>query len=283
MVLTTCQINGCNYVQTFEGLLDSSHLSVLHSSAIAGVRGQDINLARAISHTIFDTAPELDSEMTDFGLHYAAVRMLAGKAETRIGGYVAPFWSLNPNGDMWFGVVPMTDEKTALYCVSWDRLKQYGADPLRSQQLNATGFTQEKLEAFGQTRRTFGGPNTPARLNGFRQDRAMMNKGHFSGVPTIALEDSLVTMSVGPLRDRSQEKLSSADVAIMHFYRSLLKSAKQVRDGGKPVGYGLSLAKLRGASASLEPGTEWRSLVPDHFRVNPISENQDERSDTRRQ
>ena len=70
------------------------------------------------------------------------------------------------------------------------------------------------------------------RENGFRQDRAMMRAGHFTGVPTLALEDSLVCVSAGPLRDRSKERLSTADLAIAHLYRHLIKSAKRVRDGG---------------------------------------------------
>lgn len=278
LVLATCQINGCNFVQMYEGLLDSSHLSVLHSSAISGAQGTDIHFVRSITHMAFDAAPTLDSEETEFGLHYAAIRMVDGKAETRVAAYVSPFWSLNPNGDIWVAVVPMTDEKNAFYTVSWDGKKQYGVDPLRSQTLNTIGFTKENLEAFGQTRRNFGGPNTPARHNGFRQNREMMRKGHFSGMPALALEDSLVTVSAGPLRDRSQEKLSSADVAIAHFYRSLLKSARQVRDGGTPVGYGLSVSKLRGVPATLEPGADWRKLVPDHFRVGPIPPDQEKRS-----
>lgn len=264
--LATVQINGCNYAQILEGLLDSSHLSILHSSAIASVQGQDLHLARAVTHTQFDAAPKIDSELTDFGLHYAAIRMVEGKTEVRIAAFIMPFWQSNPNGDMWIAPVPMTDEKTAFYTITWDGKKPFGADPLRTQQLNAMGFTQETLEAYGQTRRTFDGPNGVTRANGYRQDRAKMREGHFTGVPGIGLDDSIVAISSGPLRDRRQQIITSADAAIAHLYVCLLKSAKQVRDGGEPIGTGISVAKLRGVPATIEPGVDWRTLVPDHFR-----------------
>ena len=91
-----------------------------------------------------------------------------------------------------------------------------------------------------------------------------MREGHFSGVPTLALEDSLVCLSAGPLRDRSVEYLAGVDAAIALLYRVLLKNARLAREGREPIGHGRSVTKLRGVNASLEPGSEWRRLVPDH-------------------
>jgi phthalate 4,5-dioxygenase len=268
--LATLQVNGCNYVQMLEGLLDSSHLTLLHSTSLKRAAGGEINFAKATSHMKFDAAPRVESEETEFGVHYAAIRVLDGKAETRVTALVAPFWVLNPNGDIFVGCVPMTDTKTAFYTLSWDGKKPYGQDPLRTQQLTMIGFDQETLEAYGQTRATFDGPGRMRRENGFRQDRALMRAGHFTGVPALALEDSLVCVSAGPLRDRSKERLSTADLAIAHLYRYLIKSAKRVRDGGKPLGYGVSLAHVVGTNARLEPGEDWRKLVPGHYKVRPL-------------
>lgn len=270
--LNTLQINGCNYLQMLEGLLDSSHVSILHSAAVAGVQGEDMHLARALNHTLFDAAPVIDSELTDFGLHYAAIRTLDGKAQVRVAVFIMPFWQANPNGDMWIVAVPMTDEKTAFFTVTWNGETQFGVDPLRSRQLQAMGFDQERLEAYGQTRRTFGGPNGVNRANGYRQDRALMRAGHFTGVPSIALDDSIVAISSGPIRDRRHQIISSADIAIAHLYACLLKSAKQARDGMIPFGTGISVAKLRGVPATLEPGVNWRTLVPDHSRGRQVED-----------
>jgi len=47
----------------------------------------------------------------------------------------------------------------------------------------------------------------------------------------------------------------------------LLRSARQVSEGGKPVAYGQSVASLRGRRVRLPLGTDWRTLVPDHKLV----------------
>ena len=267
MRMNTVQINACNYVQLIEGLLDSSHLTILHSSVLYSVKDSDLNFAKATSHMKFDAAPKIESEETKFGLHYSAVRMMDGKAETRVTSYITPFWILNPNGDIAVGVVPMTDTKSAFYTVWWDGEKRYGEDPLRSEQLKMIGFAPDMLEKFGQTRATFDGPNAMRRDNRWGQDRDMIRAGHQSGVPTLALEDSLVCVSAGPLRDRSEEHLAGVDLAIAQFYRVLLKMARQARDGQDPVGLGVSVAKVRGTNASLDPKQGWRELVPQHAEV----------------
>jgi phenylpropionate dioxygenase-like ring-hydroxylating dioxygenase large terminal subunit len=265
--MATCQINGCNYVQLIEGLLDSSHLSVLHQTSLAQAQGSDLGFVKATSHMQYDAAPRVESEETEFGLHYGAMRMSGGMCETRITAFIAPFWVLNPNGDIWTAVVPMSDTKSAFYTVWYDGEKPYGADPLKTQQLKLLGFDQEMLEAYGQTRKTFGGPNTPSRANGFRQDREAMRRGHFSGVPTLVLEDTLVCVSAGPLRDRSKEKLATVDLAIVHFYRHLIKTANQVKGGGLPLGHGVSVAAITGLNASVDPSIDWKSLVPHHYGI----------------
>ena len=265
--MNTVQINGCNYVQLLEGLLDSSHLTILHRSALNKAKDSELNFAKATSHMRYDAAPKIESEETRFGLHYAAVRLLEGKAETRVTAYITPFWILNPNGDIAVGVVPMSDTKSAFYTVWWDGVKCYGEDPLRSDQQKLVGFNPEMLERFGQTRDTFGGPNTMRRENRWGQDREMIQAGHQSGVPTLALEDSLVCASAGPLRDRSNEHLAGADLAIAQMYRILIRMARQGRDGQDPVGLGVSMAEIRGTNASVDPSVEWRSLVRQHALV----------------
>src|SRR3546814_9687022 len=66
-------------------------------------------------------------------------------------------------------------------------------------------------------------------------------------------------MSAGGIRDRQYEHLGTADMAVAQMYRTLLKSAKQVAEGGKPIGYNLSVADLRGARTTLAVGTDRKS------------------------
>lgn len=267
MRLNRLAVSGCNYVQVLEGLLDSSHLSVLHSSALTGGANKDLAFAQATEHMQFDAAPRVETEETEFGLHYAAIRNVDGKAETRVTAFVSPFWIRNPNGDLTMCCVPMTDEKTAFFHIWYDGKQAYGEEPLASSQSRHVGLDQETLEAFGMTRATSDGPNRMQRSNGFGQDRGSVASGHFTGMPSFTQEDAIVCVSAGGLRDRSREMLSTADLPIAQMYRTLIKSARAVADGGLPVGYRVPTPEIQGTHATLEPGTDWRTLVPRHKQI----------------
>jgi phenylpropionate dioxygenase-like ring-hydroxylating dioxygenase large terminal subunit len=261
MRLTAVTIIGCNYVQLLEGLLDSSHLTILHRTALERTMESDLNFAKATSHMRFDAAPRIEVEEADFGLRYAAIRNVDGKAETRITSFIAPFWMINPNGDIVVAVVPMSDEKSAFYTVWWDGQNRFGEEPLRSQSLDTIGIDQATLEKYGHTRATFGTSARASRENGWHQDRVRMGEGHFTGAPTLFLEDVLVCMSAGPLRSRSRELLTPADSAVASLYRLLIRSARAAADGQPPIGSGVSIAEVRGVNKSLPLDSDWRSLL----------------------
>lgn len=256
-ILPTVQIIGCNYVQVLEGLLDSSHLSLLHISQFKQSL-PDISFVQKTGHFQHDSAPKIEVEETDFGLHYSAVRVFGDKAETNVTAFISPFFILNPN-DIYMAIVPMSDTKCAFYSVWYDGVQDYGEDPLRREQLAAVGL--DHLEAFGMTRQSFYSANQPSRANGFRQDRAQMRAGHHSGIHSFVQEDAIVCVSGGGLRPRDYEHLGTADMAIAQMYRTLLKSARQVEAGGRPIAYQASVAELRGARVTLPLGTDWRSVV----------------------
>lgn len=255
--LPTVQIIGCNYVQVLEGLLDSSHLSVLHISQFGGL--PDIKFVQNTSHMQHDPAPRIEAQATEYGLHYGAIRVFGDKAETNVTAFISPFFILNPN-DIYMAVVPMADDKCAFYSVWYDGVRDYGAEPLRSQQLRAVGL--DRLEEHGMTRQSFYGPNRLSRANGFKQNRDAMRAGHHTGIASFVQEDAVVCVSAGGIRDREYEHLGTADMAIAQMYRTLIKSAKQVASGGKPIAYGMSVADLRGTRVTLPVGTDWRSVVP---------------------
>jgi len=261
MRLTAVTIIGCNYVQLIEGLLDSSHLTILHSTALQRAVASDLNFAKATSHMRFDAAPRIEVEDTEFGLRYAAIRNVDGKAETRITSFIAPFWQINPNGDIVVGVVPMSDEKTAFYSVWWDGQNRFGEEPLRSQSLDTIGLDPATMEKYGHTRATFGTSARASRENRWHQDRARMREGHFTGAPTLVLEDVLVCLSAGPLRSRSRELLTPADAAVASLYRVLIRSARAVAEGDLPIGAGVSIADVRGVNQSLPLDSDWHSLL----------------------
>lgn len=262
MRLNTCTIVGCNYIQVMEGLLDGSHLSILHSSVLQAASTNDLAYAVHTQHMLQEPAPRIEAEKTDFGLQYATIRMVDGKAETRVVAFISPFYNLHPHGDLTTAIVPLTDTKSAFFNIWWDGRQHYGEEPLRSQQNAMIGTSDEEQEEQGLTLDTFDLGRHPSRLNGYRQDRGKMRQGHFSGAETLMMEDVMVSVSAGPLRSRTEEHLSTADGAISQLYRMLLTNARSVAAGGKAIAEGMSVANIFAKRAALEPDSDWHEIAP---------------------
>lgn len=265
MRLNTCTILGCNYVQVMEGLLDGSHLSILHSSVLQASAGNglnDLSYSQYSKHMLQDAAPFIQAEETDFGLQYVTIRTIDGKAETRVVAFISPFYNLHPHGDLTTAIVPLTDTKTAFFNIWWDGKQSYGTEPLRSKQNAMIGTSGEEQEAQGLTLKTFETGRHPSRANRYRQNREKMRKGHFSGAESLMMDDVMVCVSAGPLRSRVNEHLAPADGAIAQLYRMLLKNARSVGAGGRAIHEGKSVAHIVARRATLEPGTDWHTIVP---------------------
>lgn len=271
-VLVTHHFVDCNYVQVIEGLVDSSHLGILHSNGLRASLESQLAYATKVSGMQFDLAPRIEEEATDFGFHYAALR--AGKessnaAEVRVTAFVMPCIVLNPNGDVATLVVPANDTRSRFFHVWWDPAKAVGAEPLRSETLRFVGLDQQSMRDYGIAADS--SPHErPSRLNRFHQDRAAIRKGaSFSGIAGLVEEDVAASASGGAIRDRSKEMLSVADLAVGRLYRIYLESVRRVAAGLAPVGLGpgVDLARARGVNAQLPRSSDWRSLVPQHRKT----------------
>jgi hypothetical protein len=79
----------------------------------------------------------------------------------------------------------------------------------------------------------------------------------------------MVTESMGPIYDRTQEQLGSTDRAISRMRHILISAAKGLAEGKTPpaVDGGLDYSSIRGAEKILEPGEDWRLLGTDEDPV----------------
>lgn len=269
-VLTTVHLEDCNWVQIIEGLLDSTHLGLLHSDGLRASADVELDYAKKVGVMQADLAPRMQAEETNFGFHYAALRARdsgAATVEARVTAYVAPFTVLNANGDIATIVVPVNDRRTMFFHAFWSAEKTMSEEPLRSQQLAFVGLSKKTLDAFGISRDTIGAPGTPSIGNRFLQNRAAMREGRtFSGLPGIIAEDVAVSVSSGLIRDRSREMLSTADVAIQRLYRTLLSLARRVEQGQTPIGLGDDVddSRICGANGVIAAGEPWQNLAPGH-------------------
>ncbi len=251
-----------------EGLVDSSHLSLLHTSPLKTTGGSELDFAKQTAHMQFDAAPRIEAEDTDFGFHYVAMRNVSDeKGErviARIASFVPPCFVLNPNGDIFFAVVPVNDHRCLFFHVWWDEEKKFGEEPLKSQQLEFVGLDAAALDAYGLSLRTCGTPQAASPANNFLQNREAQRRGHYTGLPSFTQEDAAVSMSAGPIRDRSREILSVADVALPKLYRALLTCARQASAGQEPLGLNADTEHIVGIAGMLPPGAHWRTLAPQH-------------------
>ena len=265
--LITRHVEECSFVQVIEGLVDSSHLGLLHMNGLQQSGSTDLGFAQKVRSMQRNLAPRLDVQDTDFGFYYAALREIddeqGPRTEARVAAFVAPCCVLNPNGDIATFVVPLDDGRTSFIHVFWSETQALNREPLRSRHLEFIGLTPEVLDGFGLTDDTLGRADRPNPRNNFHQDREAMRAGKsWSGLPGLIEEDVAASVSAGPLRDRSHEMLSSADIGITRLYRTLLACADAVEQGRPPLGIerGVDWSQVQGLHGVLT-SEDWRDLI----------------------
>jgi phthalate 4,5-dioxygenase oxygenase subunit len=236
-------VGDCNWAQSLEGVIDSSHSSFLHSSEIVGGAAQSkLNGTSAyqaagagliVQRPTNDRAPRLEPQDTDYGFRYAAIRKPIQDPDQykyiRVTLFVAPFFGFIPPPAGW-GLaeffVPIDDEHTAMYHVEW---REDGpVDHQRQYERSGTVMGKD----IDQRYRKFAN-----RENNWHQDRTAMRAGiSFSGLRGVQVQDQAVQESMGAIYDRTREHLGTSDVAVIRWRRLMLDSVRRFQDGGTPVG-----------------------------------------------
>lgn len=261
--LTCVHVIPCNYVQVLEGLVDTTHLGILHANGLNAATTATLQFAENTRSMRNDLMPTLEAEDTEYGFRYVALRTLEDEGglyqQARVTAFQPPCFVLNPNGDVITICVPASDEETHFYHVFWDETRTLGEEPLRREHQEFVGMTPEALDAYGISRRGALSPARPSRLNRYGQDRAAMKSGNFSGLPGLIQEDVAVSVASGPLRDRSQEMLSVADIAVQRLQRTLLTCVRRTEAGRDPIGVSPDYAAVVGYQRRLAMTDKWRT------------------------
>lgn len=83
-------------------------------------------------------------------------------------------------------------------------------------------------------------------------DRESQKRGeNYSGIEGIALQDSSLQESMGPLVDRTKERLVATDAGIIKARQKLYKAVKALQDGVEPTGNRPSDQKVRSVAIVL--------------------------------
>lgn len=256
-----------NWAQAMESLVDSAHVNYLHADLV--VSGADADTAEwtgtgQVRNTA-DGAPQLEIEDTAYGFRYGAIRQPLAGADThryvRTTVVVAPSFVCiaSPSGRGHFeAYIPMSDRRTMFYSVHYrtdgpfedeDRrgvLEWYGARP---------GVDVD--DDFRKVRN---------RENGWLQDRERMRLGaSYTGLFGILNQDHAAVESMGPIVDRTKEHLGPTDVAVIRFRRMMLRAAKAVENGGRPIGADedLRYETLDAAEGLVRLDAPWQEVISD--------------------
>lgn len=244
-IFITRSIAPCNWLQGVEGTIDSVHVGTMHQSWVPALSAD----RASISHTL-NSHPRYEVEDTDYGIRAAALRSVGeGQLYVRTTEYVMPFSSLVAgsgsvrNGSMFISV-PVDDVSHMLFFGIWDE------DNPVPRLIDAICAEPRDLNDFGLISGT--------KANLWRQDRAAMSAGHFTGFDKCLIdEDMVVQASMGPIADRTDEQLVASDVGVARTRRRLL-AALQALDRGEPSA--VTARTVRPTDAILAPNADWREL-----------------------
>jgi phthalate 4,5-dioxygenase oxygenase subunit len=226
-------VRECNWLQALEGDLDSSHTGFLHGALN---RASVMEMAGLIA----DNAPVLEAVDTGIGAMYGARRSLrADSYYWRITQFVMPCYGMFPasqDGNVPLHIwVPIDDENTLSWGLDWHPLRAYTDEELDRSSPAFLMNTGGGAEYLPPTSRAHGAWYTVAnRGNDYLLDRDIQRTKTFSGIPTVALQDTAVTESMGPIVQRDQEHLGTSDLMIIRTRARLLGIAKALRDRGEP-------------------------------------------------
>lgn len=270
---TVIRINvGANYLQLCEGGFDTSHVGILHSNVArpgwmhASFTPNPDKLNPAVL-AVEDNDPELELRETDFGYYYAAFRRAErgpGNGQValwnvRIVPFIMPSTRIIASPTSLFTVfeTPADDHHTSTFIVI------HGESPVdRDSNIALLGLDDARFynEKDCTYRATW-----DDRLG---QDRTRM-KDSWTGLHGIEQEDAAMSLSMGPIIDRSQEHLVPADRAVVALRKLLLRSAKNVEEGGDPVAIPGDVRDVRAPDVFLAHDTraKWHDIVPGHWKA----------------
>jgi phthalate 4,5-dioxygenase oxygenase subunit len=250
----------CNWAQVLEGQIDSAHSSSLHSSEM---RPAKVDSAKAMeTHWLrpsTDKAPRLQVERTSYGFHYVAIRRPIMNAAThdyvRKTVYIAPFVCLIPPNNAYnvtSVVVPRDDTRTTFYFLAWREKGNIDQEAWRKFNVAQPGIDLDR-----------GFRNLRTRANNYQQDRNAMKLGDFTGIRGIPTQDIAMWETMGPIANRTKERLGASDVAVVEFRRLMVDASRAVQDGGPVLGRTephVPHAEIRSFESILPKSTDWRTF-----------------------
>ena len=251
-----------NWAQIMEGQIDSAHSSSLHSSDMTPARVEGAQATKQVwLRPSTDRAPRYQSERTNFGFRYAAIRRPIQNSSThdyvRTTVYIAPFTALIPPNNLHNVTTvlgPRDDHSTYFYFIAWNNPDKPG---IATEEWRKFNHTQVGIDLDDEYR------NRRNRSNNYQQDRNAMRLGNYTGVKGIPNQDIVMWESMGSISDRTKERVGASDFAVVEFRRLMVEAARQVRDGGPVLGRvepHIPHVKIASFEGVVPKTADWRTL-----------------------
>jgi phthalate 4,5-dioxygenase oxygenase subunit len=224
----------CNWFQSLEGDIDTSHFGFLH---VGSLDVEDVDPTSIHRWSVVDRAPDYSARETEWGTMYAAHREAdPGTLYYRFAHFLMPFFTFTPNGSFEDQVactinVPMDDTHTMTYNVAWKKK----TPPLQ------TVKTGEPIPGLAPDMKYL--PNTSdwygrwrlaaRRENDYFIDREMQRNASYSGIQGIGRQDQAAIECMGEIVDRSLEHLAPSDRMIAITRKRVIGAAQELQRDGK--------------------------------------------------
>ncbi|MBW3621525.1 MAG: aromatic ring-hydroxylating dioxygenase subunit alpha, partial [Actinobacteria bacterium] len=254
-----------NWLQALEGGIDSSHVTWLHSAGLdhdplfKGAKGNQYNKG--------DLKPHFEVVESDGGLFIGARRNADDDHYYwRITPWVMPSFTMVPprgdhpmHGHFW---IPVDDENCWVFTFDYHPVRALTPDEL-----------QAMKDGFGVHNEYVPGTYRPLQNkdNDYLMDRDAQRRGEtFSGVKGIAMQDASLQESMGPIVDRTKERLVSTDSGIIKARLKLRKAAEELRDEGiAPPGLDPDHQRVRSVAIVLPRDEDFIDAAGDALSATP--------------
>ena len=231
----------CNWVQSVEGALDTSHFSFLHRVLAADDAAARAAMARAalsdqskpddrIRWVQNDPRPKFAVLGHEAGLVIGGARRTDGPdLYWRISQFLMPNHAYTPAafpGEIYYGQcwVPVDDTTCWIYTYCWHPDRPFSnAERTKF----AGGFNvHAEVDADYMPLRNL--------RNDYRLDRAAQKTATFTGITGVSEQDAAIQDSQGPIQDRRREHLGPTDIGIVEFRKLLMGAARGLAKGQEP-------------------------------------------------
>ena len=223
----------CNYLQSIEGNIDSTHIGTLHVNyqdripVDTDLDEPGTSTPSALMRYIVAKYryAQVDVQDTDYGFRLIAIRPTdKGNQQIRIAAYVLPLTRVANRGGGVGGAlihVPTDDEN----CFRIDiQCRTERPISVGERQAAKSGTN---MEDDGRRRRNRAD-------NDYNIDRRAQKDTFIAGIWPVPDQDYAVTESMGPIFDRTKEHLYQGDAAIIRYRQMLGAAARDLREGKEP-------------------------------------------------